>query len=142
LAVPSQELIIANCQSAQSIINQVEKADAVARINRGRAYNETLNLLFAMNTRLASNKIAAPKLTELTSEFEHQLTIFRDDYDNYDDILNSAIKTNCHQRPAEFYKQLVNARDSRIKLATDVTNLSQLIDSYKTEFHNTSKEWP
>ena len=44
LAVPSDEAIKAGCQSAQSILNQVEKADAALRINRGRVYNEVIDL--------------------------------------------------------------------------------------------------
>ena len=43
LAVPSSEVVKANCRAVQSVLNQMEKADAALRINRGRVYNGILD---------------------------------------------------------------------------------------------------
>jgi len=135
LAMPDTQVIIANCRNAQSIMNQLEKADAVLRINRGRSYDDTLNLLFAMNARLSSNHINAPHLAEITSNFETTLNAFRDDYGRYDDSLANAISVDCVADPVGFYNELDAARVNRAKLATDVATLNQLIDDYRTTFN-------
>jgi len=139
LAAPDQATITANCRAAQSVMGQVEKTDAVLRINRGRAYNDLLDLLFAMNARLASNKIAAPKLSEITADFEQKLATFRADYDKYDDSLTNAGQMNCAGRPAAFYESLTAAREKRAVLAADVANLKQLAGDYQTEFDRIMK---
>jgi hypothetical protein len=135
IAAPDQTAIVANCRTAQSILGQVEKTDAVSRINRGRAYSNVLDLFFAMNARLASNKIAAPHLAELTSEFEAKLAAFRDDYDRYDDSLMNAVEIDCAARPVEFYERLTSAREQRNLVAKDVEELNQLINDYRDEFN-------
>jgi len=135
-AMPETEVIMANCRAAQSILSQIEKADAVLRINRGRSYNNMLNLLFAMNARLSSNRINAPRLAEITSNFENRLNTFRDNYGRYDDILADAININCVANPDEFYNKLDTTRANRAELAGDVTALNQLINDYRTEFNN------
>ena len=140
--MPDSSTITANCRVAQQLLSQIEKADAVSRINRGRTYNSTLDLLFAMNARLSSNRIAAPHLTELTSDFQNQLTTWRNNYDHYDDALAAAVDINCTAKPADFYNQLVNARDQRQTLNENVKNLNQTINDYKTELAKVTRELP
>lgn len=138
-AVPSEELIRANCQSAQYILNQIEKTDAALRINRGRVYNEILDLFYAMNARLASNKISAPKLVEITSKFEDELTNFRADYNGYDDTLNQLVDMNCQEHPTDFYNRLKNVRWRRDQLNKRVLQLDKLLADYQNEFNQNVK---
>lgn len=142
LAMPSEQVIVASCRSAQSLLSQLEKTDAVQRINRGRLYSNTLNLLFAMNARLNSNHIIAPNLTGLTSNFATGLSNFRDDYGRYDDDLNRATSIDCVATPTEFYSRLETARVSRARVANDVANLNQLMDSYQAELDAAVKGAP
>lgn len=135
-AVPSDNVIRANCQSIQSVLSQIEKTDAALRINRGRIYNEVLDLFYAMNSRLASNKISAPELVSITSDFDSQLADFRDDYNDYDDDLNELIVAECQDDPGDFYNQLINVRDERAKLNDEIASLDQLVDDYWTEFND------
>ena len=135
-AVPSDSVIRANCQSIQSVLSQIEKTDAALRINRGRIYNEVLDLFYAMNSRLASNKISAPELVSITSDFDSQLADFRNDYNDYDDDLNELIVAECQDDPGDFYSQLISVRDERAKLNDEIASLDQLVDDYWTEFND------
>ena len=120
-AVPSDNVIRANCQSIQSVLSQIEKTDAALRI---------------MNSRLASNKISAPELVSITSDFDSQLADFRNDYNDYDDDLNELIVSECQDDPGDFYSQLISVRDERAKLNDEIASLDQLVDDYWTEFND------
>lgn len=135
-AAPSDDVIRANCQSVQSILNQIEKTDAALRINRGRVYNEILDLFYAMNARLAANKVSAPKLVSITSDFDQILTQFRDNYNEYDDALNDLIKSKCQDAPGEFYSNLDHVRTLRSGLNDNIQQLDQLLNDYQNEFNN------
>lgn len=136
VAAPSDDVIRANCQSVQSILNQIEKTDAALRINRGRVYNEILDLFYAMNARLAANKVSAPKLVSITSDFDQILTQFRDNYNEYDDALNDLIKSKCQDAPGEFYSNLDHVRTLRSGLNDNIQQLDQLLNDYQNEFNN------
>lgn len=134
LATPNDEAIKAGCNNAQTVLNQTEKTDAALRINRGRIYNEVVDLFYAMNARLAANKISAPKLVTITSEYEKELADFRDNYNKYDDQLNSIISLDCKSNPSDFYKSLTELRDKRGKLQNNLNELKKLFTDYQTEF--------
>lgn len=136
VAAPSDDVIRANCQSVQSILNQIEKTDAALRINRGRVYNEILDLFYAMNARLAANKVSAPKLVSITSDFDQILTQFRDNYNEYDDALNDLIKSKCQDAPGEFYGNLDYVRTLRSGLNDNIQQLDQLLNDYQNEFND------
>ena len=137
--MPTTDVIVANCKIAQKSMSQLEKADIGTRINRGYNYDRILDLMFSLNTRLASNRIAAPKLNEVTADVESQIATFRNDYADYDDALSQAISTNCAESPEEFYAQLVNARSLRGKLHQSVEKLDSSINSYYDEFDTIAK---
>ena len=134
LATPSDEVLRANCQAVQTVMSQMEKTDAALRINRGRVYNEILDLFYAMNSRLAANKISAPGLASITEEFDQLLTEFRDLYNTYDDELNEMVDMKCQESPGGFYSQLNTVRSLRNDLNNNVRDLDQLLDDYKHEF--------
>lgn len=136
LAVPSDDVIKLNCRSAQSVLSQMEKTDAALRINRGRVYNEVLDLFYAMNARLSSNKKTVPKLATITSDFETTLTDFRDSYNKYDDELNNLTAMKCQDKPKDFYDQLVKVRDRRSELNDIIDQLDKLLADYRREFND------
>lgn len=138
-AVPSDEVIKMNCQSAQTILNQLEKADAALRINRGRIYNEVADLFYAMNSRLASNRISSPELVTITEDFESELEHFRTDYNSYDDTMSELIQMKCQDKPSNFYNKLSKARDQRATLAEHVQHLDEVIKDYQDEFNSSAR---
>jgi hypothetical protein len=140
LAMPDVTTVAANCVIAQSILNQIEKTDTGLRINRGHDYNELLDLMFAMNARLAANKIAAPVLTDIASQFKQNLAIFRADYDHYSDALSDVVNIKCVNKPMDFYSKLETTRHARSLLRQDVAMLSQNIDDFYGQFDFIMKE--
>ena len=142
-AAPSAEVIGSTCRVAQSTMNQIEKADLVSRHNGVRNYNSVLNLMFAMNSRLASNKITAAKLNEITAKFEASLNTFRDDYNQYDDHLLYAIQYDCTKDPSGFYNSLETARKSRNILRLNIVELDNYMNTYYDEFSKLAaeREW-
>lgn len=140
LAMPEEGIVRDNCLVAQSTLSQIEKADAVARINRGHDYNEVLSLMFAMNARLAANQIVAPELTAITAEFSQGFDNFRSHYDVYDDTMSSAINVKCTAQPVEFYAQLERARTARAVLRVDVDNLNSNVKNYYDNFDSLIRE--
>lgn len=138
--MPDESVIATTCTTAQSVLNQIQKADIGSRINRGHDYNEILDLMFAMNARLSVNKIAAPSLTDLALQFEQNLAKFRTNYDSYDDTLTNTLKIKCVDNPMGFYDKLETTRATRELLRQDITTLSGNIDDYYAEFNAIVKE--
>ena len=138
--MPGEDLIRSSCISAQSTLSRIEKADAVARINRGHDYSEVLALMFAMNARLAANQIAAPDLTTITAEFSSKFNDFRNHYDVYDDTMSSAVTAKCDTRPIEFYTQLERTRTARAVVRADVDSLNSSISVYYEKFDALTRE--
>lgn len=134
VAMPTEDTIKASCKAAQSQLNQVEKSDAALRINRGRIYNETLELFYAMNARLASNQIAAAELASITADFDSELTHFREDYNDYDDDMTDLIEMKCDKKPTDFYQKLEDVRDQRLGLDNRIKRLDELMSEYESSF--------
>jgi len=135
IARPEDSAISANCLAAQSILKRLEKADISTRINRGSDYDKLLNLMFAMNARLASNRIAAPELSEITAQFSEAIDKFRSHYDGYNDDLDRVTDIKCNEKPGEFYDFLEKTRISRKKLHEDVGKLKELFSEYKNKLN-------
>lgn len=133
-AIPSDTAIRAGCLSAKSALSQTEKNDAALRINRGRIYNEVSDLLYAMNARISNNRRSAPELSQITEEFNDNLSDFKETYSKYDDSLVALIKLECTKSPSGFYDSLVEVRHEREDLKSIVEKLDQQIDDYKSHF--------
>lgn len=120
------------CGSAQISLQQLQKRDAVSRINRGRAYDQLVSQITAMNSRLAYNNVNLPELVAISKELQAHIDQFRFIADKqYLEHLVSAIKVNCKDKPAEFYTQLRQAREERDKVVSEVDSIDQLIATYR-----------
>ena len=130
---PDASVISANCRFAQRLLSQIEHADAVIRVNRGSDYNDILDLFFAMNARVSSNKISAPKLTELSANFQNETNTFHDAYNKYDDALSALTTQDCTGSPNQFYSDLENVRKLVASINNSVANLDKIIADYRAE---------
>ncbi len=133
-AIPSDDAVRAGCLSAKSALSQTEKNDAVLRINRGRIYNEVSDLLYAMNARISNNRRSAPKLSQITEDFNDELSKFKDTYNKYDDKLVELTKSDCSNAPSDFYSGLVSVRQGRENLKDSVEKLDRLVEEYSDSF--------
>lgn len=124
------EVIRQNCSQAQQILQRLQRNEAAARVNRGRGYEATIRLMASLNSRVALNKINAPKLAAVTSQVGDKFDTFRADYITYDDQLEVVLKLKCSEQPVTFYDELTRAREDRAKVAKDIQDIDTLLDQY------------
>ncbi len=125
------ELIKDRCTNSQLAVQQIEKRDAVSRINRGRAYDQMIRQVSAFNSRFAYNKISSPDLIQLTSQIQSGVDTFRARYDKYDNDLTDAMKIDCKQKPADYYAMIIKAREDRSAVGDEVNSIVDLMGQYR-----------
>lgn len=124
-------LITASCTSAQLNLQQLQKRDAVSRINRGRAYDQMLQQIKAFQSRLAYNKMSAPDINAHAASMQSQVDQFRAAYIRYDEAVSGAIKINCKEKPGDFYAFIEKAREDRSTLGAKVGDIDTLMGNYR-----------
>lgn len=132
LTPDKQNIIRQNCVSSQMILLSLQKRDEVSRINRGRAYDQLSRQVVAFNSRFVASKINAPDLASLADDLQSDLDHFRSDYNRYYDDLTNAIKSDCKNKPTDFYQLIVKSKDERATLGSDIVLLDELLGKYRT----------
>lgn len=125
------ETIRTRCSNSQFALQQIEKRDAVSRINRGRDYDQMLRQISAFNSRFAYNKINMPDLVQTSSDLQNAVNDFRASYDTYDNDIASALKVNCKQDPSQYYGYIVQARTDRAVIGEKVKLINELTAKYR-----------
>lgn len=132
--------IKAGCVSAKQQLTQVRAADALVRVNAGRQYEVISTKLMApLNSRISLNRLDSTKLVRLTIEYDQAAEQFRNIYQQYKKDLSKAIATDCTVQPVAFHDALVTARDRRGILIDTMKQIKKLLNEYRTEFTNFSK---
>lgn len=126
------EIIRQNCSDAQVTLQRVLRSDTASRVNRGRAYEETIKLLAAFNSRAALNTYNIPDLIESTASFEAEFVAFKATYIKYDESLKNTLRIKCTEQPVTFYDSLTKTRELRAALAVHITSMNRLLDTYDT----------
>ena len=134
IAAPAEDVIRSGCDIAQTTLKQIEKFDVAVRLNRGHDYKEALDLMFAMNARLAANQISAPELTTITAQFSKDFEDFSNHYDVYDDTISNAMNSDCKGDPSGFYSKLEQSRVTRSVLKADLDRLNAAVSEYYNKF--------
>lgn len=132
-SLPDAELdaIRSNCITAQIGLQHVQESDKLTRINRGFRYESILRLMANFNSRVAQNKLNAPDLISVTSEYQKGWDEFRALYTEYDDELTVLIGMECRNEPTTFNDRLVKLREKRVKLNDGVVTFDGLFDKYQ-----------
>ena len=122
-----------NCLSAKSSLSQLRVSDALLRVNMGQIYEAlSTKLMSGFNGRVSSNGLDNSSLTSVSDDYKTALETFRSDYLSYESQLSDTIGIDCSVQPEVFYNSLVSARLKRQKVYTDVKNLNQYLDDYKS----------
>jgi hypothetical protein len=131
---PAQtQLIEANCLSILGSLNQLHASDALLRVNRGQIYESVgTRLMGNFNARLANNKLDNRGLVVVSNQYEAALTQFRSDYLQYEQQLSATLKIDCTTDPIDFNGALEDARTKRDAVHTDVQQMNQYIDDYRS----------
>lgn len=125
------DTIRANCVFSQGALQRVLVSDRVTRINRARAYDDTLKLLAAFNSRASLNTYNVSELVEATSTLESQVASFKNAYKDYEQKLLVVMDMDCKSEPAEFYNNLQRARSAREGLQATIVAIDKKLTDYK-----------
>ena len=126
------DIIRTNCNAARSTIQRVVSGDKTSRINRGRAYDRMSRLMINFSERLRQNGIDNRKFVGIANEFSQATASFRTNYDDYKISIDGVINRECVSRPADFYEDLLVARDKRRKLNDNTIHLNEIAERYKS----------
>jgi hypothetical protein len=124
------EIIRQHCQEAQVTMQRVLRSDTAARVNRGRAYEETIKLLAAFNSRAAFNTYNVPGLIESTAAFEDEFNDFKSTYISYDTSVKNILRIKCTEQPVTFYDSLTRIREQRAALHGHILKMDEHLDTY------------
>ena len=120
-----------NCVTAQIGLQHVQESDKLTRINRGFRYESILRLMANFNSRVAQNKLNAPDLISVTSEYQKGWNEFRALYTEYDDELTVLIGMECRNELTTFSDRLIKLREKRGGLSESVKTFDGLFDKYQ-----------
>jgi len=125
--------ISTNCLSIKGTLNQLHASDALLRVNRGQIYEAMgTQLMDRFNSRLAGNGLDATGTLAVTKSYRTTLDTFRSDYQTYEHQLSMALAVDCKAEPGAFYTATEQARTSRAKVHSDIIELNQDIDDYRS----------
>lgn len=120
-----------NCLNAQINLQHVQESDKLTRINLGNRYETMLRLMTNFNSRVAQNKVDAPDLITIASDYQKKWDAFRTDYTTYYDGLTALMLLDCRNQPTSFYDQMSALRAERNGLADSVKQFGTLLDQYQ-----------
>ena len=125
------EAIRQNCTTSQIVLQALQKRDGVARINRGRDYDQLTQQIGALRSRFNYNKVSVPELDQAESNLLAAIDRFRTAYNRYYDDVANAISVDCRAKPADFYQSVVNARTDRADVGAEAGAIDQLMSTYR-----------
>lgn len=131
ITAEKQSLIRQNCSASQFVLDQLQKRDAVSRINRGRSYDQLTKQIAALNNRFAVNKVSVPDIAQVSGDIQASIERFRADYDHYYDEISNALKLDCKTQPVDFYQLIQHARDDRTSIGNEVVKIDELLGKYR-----------
>lgn len=122
-----------SCSSIRQSLKNLQRADSHARTYFGAIYETVFSkYLKPLNLRLVNNDLSNPDLSNLQTSFAAKRTTFSEDFITYSKSLEELIAIDCRLDPDSFYQKLLETREKRAKVASDVKNLNQLMtDSVK-----------
>lgn len=133
LTTKQKAQISANCVSIQSTLKQLHENDALLRVNRGQLYESIrTRLMDRFNGRLASNGLDARGLLSVTTNYGNAFKSFQDDYRVYEQSLSALTRIDCAKEPEKFHDALLDTREKRLQVHTDVVRLHRYIDDYRS----------
>lgn len=126
-----QQIIVANCQSLGTLLDQLQRRDLVSRTNLGREHENIARQLGAFNQRLRSHNQNAVPYEQLLSELNSVTTQFREAYVRYDDHMNELRQIDCRKEPALFEIKLAETRALRDATEGAITHAAALVGQYR-----------
>lgn len=114
-------MISQRCTVIQTIIDQLQRRDLVARTNRGRSYEAQVKQIDAFLQRMHTNNLSTETLDGSTASFKASVDEFRNAYVQYDDRITALRQIDCRTKPADFATTLEQVRVLRQEVGAAVT---------------------
>lgn len=120
LPVAANASIVAKCSLAQSAIAEVKTKDVKAATIRFEAYDSLATQLSYLVDNLSSQGVDASGLLTAQNKFVTAINTYLVDASKYKAAIDDAVVVDCQKDPAGFKASLLETRQLRSKLATDV----------------------
>lgn len=129
------ERIQMNCGEAQTALSQLHASDGLLRVNRGQLYDSMSNKLMGpLNSRIALSRLDGVELVRITTDYQTQLSSFRQNYQTYEESMTDLLRIDCVERPVAFYDSVTDTRDKRQATHDSAMQLHETIEAYKSAF--------
>ena len=117
-----------SCGSIRQNLKNLQRTDSRTRTFFGAIY-ETVSTKYLkpLNLRLVNNDLANSDLLNLQTSIATARSDFSDDFIAYSKSLESLIAIDCRLEPDNFYEKLLETREKRTAVATDVKTLNNLL---------------
>lgn len=126
-------LVSSRCEAIKQIIDIQRRSDLVARINKGRAYQEIINQQNSFSQRLRNNKLTSDAFDRQATVVQEGVGRFRAAYNSYDDAVGQLLGIDCKARPQEFVNQLEKVRSLRLAIGVQVASIDTELARYRQE---------
>lgn len=119
------------CAVIQTILDQLQRRDLVARTNRGRAYEAQIKQIDALSQRLRANNLSSELVDAPATTFKAVVESFRAAYVTYDDSMTVLRQIDCRVKPQEFALKLEEIKVFRHALGIEVTKGEDALGQYR-----------
>lgn len=124
-----------NCSGIQSVLSQVHINDTLTRVNRGQLYESiATNLMAPFSSRVSLNRLDSTNLVLATNSYQNHLQQFRDNYQDYEELLSQTMKIDCVNEPTRFYEKLQQTRKARLRVNKSTNDITNDIKQYQRAF--------
>lgn len=120
LPAAANAAIATKCSLAQSAIADIKTKDAKAAAIRFDAYDSLSTRLSYLVDNLSSQGVDASKLLSAQNKFVGAINVYLIDASKYRAAIDDTVTVECVKDPAGFKASLLETRQLRSKLATDV----------------------
>ena len=126
-----KEAISKNCSTIIESLKELQHEDSKTRVYLGRYY-EVIQLRFItpFNVRLSENTLSNDSFVNNQNDFNKGRENFMIDFIEYQKMLERLIATDCKNRPAEFYDNLVKTRELRKIVESDTKSIYKLANDH------------
>lgn len=124
-----------NCEQIKTALRNVQHSDSRTRVYIGGYYEKFLSkFIKPLNLRLVNNNVEPSEVTNNLISNQNSFATaqinFKDDFIEYQKLLEELINSDCKNHPQDFYNLLVTVRDKRQTMVSDITKATELMQRH------------
>ncbi|MBQ7802616.1 hypothetical protein IJ380_02035 [Candidatus Saccharibacteria bacterium] len=122
------EKIADNCGSIRQSLKLLQRSDSRARSYFGAIYETASSkYITPLNLRLVKNDLSSVSMINLQTSLASTRASFSSDFIDYSRSLEELIALDCRLEPEVFYEKLLETREKRTKVASDMKTINDLL---------------